>query len=519
VSSSTDADVLARDAGAGAYASFFSEMDALGLASDLEDALPEGFSAVFEIGRMLADPTNATAAAIGRALVLAAPAEVSKGASSYPPPEGLVEAPVAQEYEAEMIRSWSDVPYVYSWQWLLPDEVFLRRLAERTLMFPMAKAPLIRRVEGGEDDFAPTPSKQKVYVLLDTSASMALHHRFALAKAAALRFLRQNRRELGEVFFRTFDVDLGPLQTASEIPEYDVLLRRVARQNALGNGTCLERAILTACDDVNERRGLAGAEILVVTDGAARLDEDKIRAAMGSAVRLHCVKIGNARVFATDAYVAERLDFAKGGSSRRDQRIVQVRERREKLVEALKFVHDDETRDNLRHGIRECDDERRALAEELKADYGREIERLSEVYVEVPDLDAESVFRLDAEKIAEGEALARAALEHLSRVPASPEAMKEAALLLAHLAMLAAEQTDEEAIRRLAALRAEIEKRLEQSIEAHEERVLETGLLSPGDQRDLRILLGRGAARGSSLWIALLRYFYAAFAKFGRRGD
>jgi hypothetical protein len=517
VSAAEDAAVLAADARPGVYASFFAEMEALGLASDLEDSLPDGFSAVFEIGRMLDDPSNETAAAIGRALVLAAPAEIAKNTTDYPPPEGLVEAPVAQEYEAEMIRSWSDVPYVYSWQHLLPEEVFLRRLADRTLWFPMAKAPLIRRVEGGEDDFSPTPSKQKAYVLLDTSASMALHHRFALAKAAALRFLRQNRRELGEVFLRTFDVDVGPLHFATDVPGYDALLRRVARQQALGNGTCLERAILTACEDVRDRRALAGAEILVVTDGAARLDEEKIRAALGSSIRLNCVKIGNARVFATDAYVAETLDFARGGASRRDQRILQVRERREKIVDQLKIVHDDETRDHLRHGLRECDDERRALAEELKRDYGREIERLCEVYVEVPDLDTESVFRLDDERLAAVEALVRAALEHLERVPASPEAMKEAALLLAHLSLLSAEQTDQAAIERLAALRAQVAERLEDAIEAHEVRVLETGLLSPGDQRDLRVLLGRGADRHSSLWLALLRYFYAAFARFSHR--
>src|SRR5205085_8175103 len=135
----------------------------------------------------------------------------------------------------------------------------------------------------------------------------ALHHRFALAKAAALRFLRRNRRELGEVFLRTFDVDVGPLLTATDVPGYDALLRRVAREHVLGNGTCLERAILTACEDVRERRALAGAEILVITDGAARIDDEKIREAMGSAVRLHCVKIGNARVFATDAHVQETL--------------------------------------------------------------------------------------------------------------------------------------------------------------------------------------------------------------------
>jgi hypothetical protein len=499
-------------AGLSVYATFLAEMETLGLGADLEDALPEGFSAVFEIGRILADPSNPLAGAIGRALVLAAPAE-AEAASAAAPPEGLIEVVAAEEYEAECIRSWSDVAYVYSWQHLLPEEVFLRRLAERTLFFPMAKAPRIRRVEGGEDDFSPTPSKQKAYVLLDTSASMVLHHRFALAKAAALRFLRENRRSLGEVFVRTFDVDVGPLHTASDVPSYDDVLRRVARQHALGNGTCLERAILTACADIRERRALAGAEILVVTDGAARLDEDKVAAALGSSIRLNCVKIGNARVFATDAYVDETLDFSRGGASRRDQRIHQVRERREKLIEALRFVHDDETRDNLRSGLRECDTERRALAEELRRDYGHEIERLSEVYVEVPDLDTESVFHLDAERLASVQALVREAIERLASIPASPEAMKEAALILAHLALLSSEQTDASAIEQLAQLRDQLAETLESAIVSHEDRVLETGLLSPGDQRDLRILLGRGTGKHSSLWLALLRYFYAAFGR------
>ncbi len=497
----------------GPYASFLAEMELLGLGSDLEEALPPGFSAVFEIGRILSDPASPLALAIGRALLLSSPAGLPAPLTTAQQPEGLVEYAVPHEYEAEFIRSWSDVPYVYSWQHLLPEEVFLRRLADRTLWFPMSKAPRIRAIEGGEDDFAPTPSKQKVCVLLDTSTSMTLHHRFALAKAAALRFLRENRRNLGEVFLRTFDVDVGELATAIDVPGYDSLLRRVARQHALGNGTCLERAILTACADIRERRALAGAEILLVTDGAARLDEDKVRAALGTDIRLHCVKIGNAHVFATDSYVTQTLESSRAGTSRRDQRIQQVRERRDKLLTALRYAHDDATRDGLKSSLRECDGERRVLGEELKRDYGHEIERLSDVYVEVPDLDAHSVFRLDAETLASIESLVRAAIHRMEAVPASVESMKEAALILAHLATLAAEQTDAATIARLAQLRSLLADKIESAIVSHEHRVMEAGLLTPADQRDLRILLGRGTEKYSSLWLALLRYFYAAFGR------
>ena len=42
-----------------------------------------------------------------------------------------------------------------------------------------------------------------------------------------------------------------------------------------------ERAIVQACEDIREQPSLAGAEILVVTDGAARLREDRIETTIG----------------------------------------------------------------------------------------------------------------------------------------------------------------------------------------------------------------------------------------------
>lgn len=496
--------------GAGAedlYAAFLDEMEAMGLLEDLEEELPPDFSAVFEIGRLLASQTSAVGRALGPALELRQ-AETPEEEPEPDEPEGRVEVPAAEEYEAEFIRSWSDVQYVYSWQWLLPDEVFLRRLAQRQLWFPMAKAPRILAIEGGDDDFLPTPSKQKVYVLLDTSASMALHHRFAFAKAAVLRFLRENRRELGEVFLRTFDVDLGPMESARDAAGYETILRRVARRHTLGNGTCLERAILQACRDIREHKGLAGAEILVVTDGAAHLDEFTVREALGTDVELHCVKIGTVTVEATDRYVSDQLDFGRHARTRREQRILQLRERRERLQWALHHPPDEATRRGIESGIRECDAERAALGAEIRQEYGREIEHLAHVYVQVPDLDP-AVLALTPERLASLERIVREMLQRLAAAPAPPYAMKQAALLLSHIAMLAAEQPDAETRSRLDSMRSALEKELASAIEYHEERVLEAGLLSPGDQRDLRVLLRRGVTRYSSLWLALLRYFYS----------
>lgn len=498
------------------YGSFLDEMEELGLLSDLEDELPPDFSAVFEIGRIVADPRSEVARALDPALELRRAGAADEVAPESDDSESRIEVPAAEEYEAEFIRSWGDVRSVYAWQWLLPEEVFLRRLAQRTLWFPLARAPLIRAIEEGGDAFVPTPTKQRVHVLFDTSASMALHFRFALAKAVVLRFLRRNRREMGEICLRTFDVDVGPLEDARDPRTYDTLLRRVARRRTLGNGTCLEKAILTACADIRERRGLSGAEILVVTDGAAHLDEPRVREALGSDVELHCVKIGSAEVYAADKWIADRIDYSKREDTRRDQRILQLRSRTDRLKEALAHATDPSVRRGIEHGLAECEEERRAIAEELRQEYGHEIERLAHVYVQIPDVDP-AWLALSPERLASLERLVRDALRRLGAAPAPPTLLKEAALLLSHVAMLGGEQTDPDARARLEALRQALEQRIGAAVEHHEAHVLDAGLLSQTDQKDLRILLRRGTSRGSSLWLALLRYFYAWVVRIGRK--
>lgn len=499
------------------YDEFFPEMEELGLLAGLEEQLPPGFSAVFEIARMLDDPHSPLAKALAPALAMAPGGGPLPEASRPDDDAQIIEVPAGEEYEAEFIRTWSDVRYVYSWQHLLPDDEFLRRLAKRTLWFPMAKAPRIRAIESGEDDFAPTGAKQKVYVLLDTSASMAQRHRFALAKAVALRFLRRNRRELGEVFVRTFDVDVGPLHTARDKNGYDALIRLVARQRTLGNGTCLQKAILTACADIREQRGLAGAEILIVTDGAAHLDQGRVLDGLGRDVQMHCVKIGHATVFPSDAYVEDALDLHRGMYTARERAIVHLRERRQKIVDALHRTHDGPTLENLKAALAQCESQRREYAHELRAEYGHEIEQLSRVYVEVPDLHARDVFTIDAEALDALRRLTLGLLAELDAAPAPAEVLKRAAVLLSHLALLSDSQMDGAMRQAVDGLREAVESHLEEALTEHADRLQHAGLLSPSDQRDLRVLLQRGSQRGSSLWLLLLRYFYNTFARVTRR--
>lgn len=508
--------IAAGDDEAG-YDGFLAEMEALGLLSDLEDELPPGFTAIYEIARVLCDPSSELARRVAPALELVARGGETPAPVEEHPEARRVEIPAGEEYEAEFIRSWSDVRSVYAWQHLLPEEVFLRRLAQRTLWYPQAKSPEIHAITAGDDEFDPNPAKQKVYVLLDTSTSMQLRHRFALAKAVVLEFLRRNRTEMGHVLLRTFDVDVGPLHEARDLVSFGALQRRVTRQTLLGNGTVLERAVITAADDIHEQPGMSGAEILIVTDGAAHLREDRVDAALGDDIRLHCIKIGTAQVYASDAYLEETLDFSQASHTRRDQRVLQARDQRERLERALEVETSSELRALINGALSKCSREREELVAELRADYGHEIERLAHVYVEVPDLDGARLFAPTPEQIESLKELVARLTGELAEVPARAAALKQAALLLAHLTLLAEEQLDAEVRALLEKLHGHLEQSVESALGEHEHRVLDARLLSDTDQRDLRILLRRGTTRYSSLWTLLLRLFYSTVSRWTGR--
>ena len=137
--------------------------------------------------------------------------------------------------------------------------------------------------------------------------------------------------------------------------------------------------------------------------------------------------------------------------------------------------------------------------------------------MEVPDLDASQVLGIGPDALEELRRLVEAVCKELEETPSTPETLKRAAMLVQHLQLLSAEQTDDTMADNLDALRQELEGRIEDALEAHEERVLDAGLLSQNDQRDLRILLRRGTGKGSSLWLTLLRYFYSAVGRWIRR--
>jgi hypothetical protein len=270
---------------------FLLAMEEYGLHEALERHLPAEFALVYEIARVLEDPdhplTQRLAPLLHRSIRQQQPPDAS------PPPSTVQRHFVAEEYDAELIRHLRDVVHIYPHQFLLPDEVFYHRLAERSLWMPAPRPPQVYGYKSQADQYAPDIRKQKLYVLFDTSASMQSHHRIHLAKAIVYVFLRRNQAELGEIFFRTFDLQLGERWHAHDVPSFERLLQHVLRLQAVGQGTALEHAICVAAEEIRQTPSLLQSEILLITDGIAYLHVEKLRALLGDQIRLNAIRLGS----------------------------------------------------------------------------------------------------------------------------------------------------------------------------------------------------------------------------------
>jgi hypothetical protein len=350
-------------------------MEEFGYLRGLEDYLPEGFTAVFEIARVLEDTESTLFASLSPVLTVAPPRSHEQPASREWRPNRDVT--VGDEYEAALLRSVSDIRRVLPHQLLLPDDVFLRRLAQRSLWINVPRTPHVRGFGSSSTEYAPNGFKQKVYILLDTSTSMSSHHRIQMAKAVVYVFLKRNLRELGHIYFRTFDVDIGALHVADDARSLRELIRSAMRVSRLGNGTAMERAIVQAADDIRARAALSGAEILVITDGAVHLDAERIRAALGDTIRLNTVKIGNAQIFAEDRELGE---LASRGGGPQQQELAKLEESLRRAEYDLRGAVTDSDRARLRSQVgalaHRVEQLRTTIVGRIRQTYGREIESL-----------------------------------------------------------------------------------------------------------------------------------------------
>ncbi|MCS7176310.1 MAG: VWA domain-containing protein [Candidatus Kapabacteria bacterium] len=477
---------------------FLLAMQEFGLFEAVERHLPKEFAAVYEIARVLLRPDNPLAQRLAPLFgLLASHATLQRESVSKPL---LHHQFVAEEYEAELIRHYRDVARIYSHQFLLPEEVFYHRLAERSLWMPVARPPQVYGYQTQADVYAPDIRKQKVYVLLDTSASMQMHHRIQLAKAITYIFLRRNQAELGEVFFRTFDLQLGELLHASDRASFEKLLQTVLRLRAVGQGTALEQAIVTAVNDIRRRPSLAQSEILVITDGIAYLHVQQLRELLGTDIRLHAVRLGAGQL-QLKAKAVE--DFAYRDDSEPSRLLRKLSDEKRHVERLLANASGEQQRRSLANQLRALEQQYAALFTQVEQQahehYSTALQQLCTVFVAVEDMELASLVELSAERRVLLEKAVQQFLERLRDLPTAQD-YRDAAVLAEYLSFLA------ECCPEASSLQA-----LEEQLRTHVARVIRQGEYVSAHQRvslnrmERRSLMVLAAASGSSLeWLLRL---------------
>ncbi len=433
---------------------YFGQLDEFGLFESIEDQIATDYTIIYEIARVFEDKEHELSERLAPVMFTSTPPHEEE---QDEPPIPIL--PWSEEYEATLITSPRDVVNIYPHQFLYPDEVFDRKLAERTLLMPVPRQPNNRTFDTESDDYQPDSRKQKVYVLLDTSSSMMSNYRIHLAKAIVYSFLKQNMKELGTIWLRTFDVSIGEKHHAYDQASFLSLIRYLMHIDSLGNGTAMEKAIQVAIDDIKENDDMADAHILMITDGAVHLNEGKVREWLGNNITLHTVKIGNAVIRPNPAYVRDQILV---GNSDQSKLLRKIEEREREVMKHLREASSGARKHQYEAEIRGLRTQKRkavdTFTKHIEETYGTEIEHLSDIFIEIDDIDPGSVFGLREQRIGELREATNDMLNSISD-PIEADEVKEAAILFNHLEFLTDHNPDNEELKEMAEqLKAELEQ-------------------------------------------------------------
>ena len=137
---------------------------------------------------------------------------------------------------------------------------------------------------------------QLLYILLDTSGSMrssdGTWNRCDAATAFCLALLSKVVERGDQLALQFFSGGVGPLQWAKDRKSASMVAKYVRDCNYNGDATCLHDSILCAAGEIKQAKDeLRGADLLVITDGDAPVDETVVKKALGS-TKLHMLHIG-----------------------------------------------------------------------------------------------------------------------------------------------------------------------------------------------------------------------------------
>jgi hypothetical protein len=204
----------------------------------------------------------------------------------------------------------TELPKLLKKEFMMPDLIFDTKLLKKELLIHK-KIYREKRQSWDklfEQQCSLTSSKQmarqKTYILMDVSASTEINQRLVIEKAVAIAYLESNQKERGEVFFRAFHHETGPLHHCSDPREYQRLINSVIMNTQPMGRTDLQGAILAAFEDLNHHPSDHPAEILILTDGLSPLDLDFIYQNPPPS-KIHVVLVGGDRPDLRDGELRE----------------------------------------------------------------------------------------------------------------------------------------------------------------------------------------------------------------------
>jgi len=504
---------------ANVYEQFFDIMEDFGYFEHIYEELPEDFTAVFEIARILEDESQELTQTLCPVLSLRAPCrDDSRPRESR---DNHVFIDDVEEYEAGLIKTPQHLPRIYNSQWLLPESVFYQRLAKKELWVPYAREPQYFTVDPEQDDYRPDGRKQKLYLLLDTSSSMAIRNRINLAKAIVYTFLKQNMKELGYIHLRTFDTAIGDLYEAKDSAGFRALINRVMRLHTLGNGTAMARAIKQAVNDINECPQLSDTEILIITDGACALNEAEIREMLGDHIVINAIKIGRSQLYASKSLIRDQL-FEDDTMQHRVLDRLQKRE--SELLYQLEHSQSPQLKRRYEESLRairlELERQVNAMTEQIIVGYGHELERLSELYLQIDDIDLTGLFVCNQNHLDDLRNLFLSVLGEVE-LHCSLDQMRKLVLLLDHLHLLMKTTKDQRMREGLGELQQRVSTCLAGCIEARFEQSGGTLMrnLPAADRQDLEYLLSSASTLHVNLWRSFIWRFIAKLRTLLGKGD
>jgi hypothetical protein len=205
--------------------------------------------------------------------------------------------PIEVEHDIQVMRSFEQFPKILKKQFLLPESLFDQKLLKRDLLIqtPVYKENRMSWDRVFKEASCETEEKrlkrQRTYLLLDRSSSTAKYERLSLIKAIALLHLQTHQKGQGEVYFRSFHHNPGPLAISKNEGELQDLVHEHLLPLEPEGQTQLQKVIMKALDDIQYTSLNENWEFLIMTDGLSVIEPGLILE-KSKQVKFHFVLVG-----------------------------------------------------------------------------------------------------------------------------------------------------------------------------------------------------------------------------------